>query len=200
MDFLKEEQFLAEMQQTVLPRLQACRTDKSIKSADGTEIYTCHYRAEAPRGTVVIVHGFSETAEKYHEFIYYLLNEGLSVLVYDQRGHGRSGRTAPVGIIHVDRFTDYIKDLEAVLAAYQSELTAPLYLFGHSMGGGISMAFLEKHPDVFEKAALSAPMVDLLYRGPTRLASRAVCRFCMLTGRAKKAVFISKKDYENEPF
>ena len=200
MEFLHEEHFLTAMQQTVLPSLQACRTDKSIKSTDGTAIYTCHYRAKAPRGTAVLVHGFSETAEKYHEFIYYLLNAGLSVLIYDQRGHGRSGRTAPVGIIHVDHFSDYIADLEAVLAAYQDELTAPLYLFGHSMGGGISMAFLEKHPDAFQKAVLSAPMVDLLYRGPTRLASRAACRFCMLTGRAKKAVFISKKDYENEPF
>ena len=199
-DFIKEDNFLNEMNTTVLPLLKDCRSDKMIVGMGGTKIYTCHYRAKAPRGTVVLVHGFSETAEKYHEFIYYLLREDLSVLIYDQRGHGRSDRSAPLGIIHTNRFEDYIGDLEHILAAYKQELTVPLYLFGHSMGGGISMAFLEKHRDVFQKAVLSAPMIDLLYRGPTRLASRAVCRFCVLTGRAKKAVFISKKDYENEPF
>jgi len=199
-EFLNEHNFAKEMKQTVLPILRSCRTDKPVTAADGTVLYTCHYTAREPRGTVVIVHGFSETAEKYHEFIYYLLREGLSVLIYDQRGHGRSGREAAVGVIHVRRFTDYISDLEQILHAYGNTLTAPLYLFGHSMGGGISALFLEKHGDVFEKAVLSAPMLDLLYRGATRLACRVACRFCMLTGRAKKAVFISKKDYENEPF
>jgi len=199
-EFLNEHNFAKEMKQTVLPILRSCRTDKPVTAADGTVLYTCHYTAREPRGTVVIVHGFSETAEKYHEFIYYLLREGLSVLIYDQRGHGRSGREAAVGVIHVRRFTDYISDLEQILHAYGNTLTAPLYLFGHSMGGGISALFLDKHGDVFEKAVLSAPMIDLLYRGITRLACRAACRFCMLTGRAKKAVFISKKDYENEPF
>ena len=146
------------------------------------------------------MHGFSENAEKYHEFIYYLLQEHLSVLIFDQRGHGRSARAAPVGVVHVSRFSDYVADLEAILAAYDGELVTPLYLFAHSMGGAVATLFLKKHRDVFKKAVLSAPMADLQYRGITRLACRAACRFCTLTGRAKRAVFISKKDYENEPF
>ena len=63
------------------------------------------------------------------------------------------------------------------------------------MGGGVCTLFLEKYPNVFKKAVLSAPMIDLLYRGVTRLMCRAACRFCVITGRAEKAVFISKKDY-----
>ena len=199
-NFLCEADFATRMQQEVLPTITACRTDKTVTGADGTALYTCHYRAACPRGTVVLVHGFSETAEKYHEFIYYLLCEGLSVLIYDHRGHGRSGRTAPVGVIHVKRFDDYVSDLACVLTAYGESLAAPLYLFAHSMGGGVATIFMEKYPNVFQKAVLSAPMIDLLYRGVTRLACRAACRFCMLTGRAQKAVFISKKDYANEPF
>ena len=104
--FLNEQSFATEMASTVLPALQARRTDTVITAADGTALYTCHYRSDTPRGTVVLVHGFSETAEKYHEFIYYLLREGLSVLTFDHRGHGRSGRTAPVGVIHVGRFSN----------------------------------------------------------------------------------------------
>ena len=199
-EFISEQNILKESSDTVLPYLTARRSESHLEARDGKALYVAHYRADEPRGTVVLLHGFSENAEKYREFIYYLLKDGLSVLTLDHRGHGRSYRAAPQGVIHIDRFDEYVSDLEAVLAAFEAELTAPLYLFAHSMGGAIAMLYLEKHPNVFEKAVLSAPMIDLQYRGLSRLLSISACRFCTLTARAKKAVFISKKDYENEPF
>ena len=39
----------------------------------------------------------------------------------------------------------------------------PLYLYGHSMGGAIAALYLEKHPEVFTKAVLSSPMIEMLY-------------------------------------
>ncbi len=198
--FIGEQEFGAQITNTVLPYLAARAKTHICQARDGNTLYTVKYTADEPRGTVVLVHGFSENADKYREFIYYLLREGLSVLTYDQRGHGRSHRAAPVGIIHVDRFSHYVDDLEDVLAAYKGTLPTPFYLFAHSMGGAVATLFLKKHPDVFEKAIFSAPMISLQYRGITRLSAIAACRFCALTGRAKRAVFISKKDYENEPF
>lgn len=198
--FISEQDIAQKTKDTILPYLTPRRSEPRFTANDGKALYVAHYRADEPRGTVVLLHGFSENAEKYHEFIYYLLSDGLSVLVLDQRGHGRSYRAAPQGVIHIGRFDEYITDLEAVLTAFEKELTAPLYLFAHSMGGAIAMLYLEKHPNVFQKAVLSAPMIDLQYRGLSRLASISACRFCTLTRRAKKAVFISKKDYENEPF
>ncbi len=199
-EFISEQEITAKSKGTIIPYLTARRSEPHFTARDGKALYVAHYQADEPRGTVVLVHGFSENADKYHEFIYYLLREQLSVLILDQRGHGRSYRAAPQGVIHIDRFGEYINDLEAVLTSFESRLTAPLYLFAHSMGGAIAMLYLEKHPNVFEKAVLSAPMIDLQYRGFSRFISISACRFCTLTGRAKKAVFISKKDYENEPF
>ncbi len=40
----------------------------------------------------------------------------------------------------------------------QTEGQLPMYLLGHSMGGAISTLYLQQHPDVFQKTALSAPM------------------------------------------
>ncbi len=199
-EFIKEQDFEQQITRTVIPYLAARRTEPTFKAPDGKALYVALYRADAPRGTVVLLHGFSENAEKYYEFIYYLLRENLSVLIPDQRGHGRSARTAPLGIMHIDRFAEYITDLEALMAAFSDTLSAPFYLFAHSMGGAVATLYLEKHPNVFKKAVLSAPMIDLQYRGFSRFISISACRFCTLTGRAKKAVFISKKDYENEPF
>ena len=199
-EYIKEQDFLGEMESTVLPYLAARETTRTVAAEDGKLLFTVHYKADAPSGTVVLLHGFSENAEKYREFIYYLLREGLSVLTFDQRGHGRSYRSAAAGISHIDRFDQYVSDLEALLEAWENSLFAPLYLFAHSMGGAVAMLYLQKHGNVFKKAVLSAPMIDLQYRGVTRAACVLACGFCVLTGRAKKPVFISKKDYENEPF
>ena len=188
------------MESTVLPYLAGRKTTRTVAAGDGKLLFTVHYKADAPSGTVVLLHGFSENAEKYRELIYYFLRDRLSVLVYDQRGHGRSHRSAKPGISHIERFDQYVRDLETLLAAWGSDLSKPLYLFAHSMGGAVAMLYLEKQGDVFEKAVFSAPMIDLQHGGVTRAACILACRFCALTGRAKKPVFISKKDYENEPF
>ncbi|MBE6603332.1 MAG: alpha/beta hydrolase [Ruminococcaceae bacterium] len=199
-EFIKEQEFQTQINDTVMPYLAQRTEVLSVIARDGGALYAVKYTADHPRGTVVLVHGFSENADKYREFIYYLLREGLSVLVYDQRGHGRSAREVGADIIHIDRFCHYVEDLEAVLAAPCAKLTPPLYLFAHSMGGAIAMLFLEKHRDVFQKAILSAPMISLQYRGITRVGAMALCRACTLLGRGKRPIFLAKRDYENESF
>ena len=199
-EYVKENEFDAKMADAVISYLEKRAAKRMCEARGGGTLYAVHYTADNPRGTLVLVHGFSENADKYRECIYYLLREHYSVLIFDQRGHGRSHREAPVNVVHVDRFEQYAEDLEDVLAAYRSSLTAPLFLFAHSMGGAVSMLFLQKHPNVFKKAVLSAPLVSLQYRGLVRVCAASACRFCTLTGRAKKTVFIAKRDYENEPF
>lgn len=199
-EFIKEQEFQTQINDTVMPYLAQRAEVLSVTAHDGEALYAVKYTADHPRGTVVLVHGFSENADKYREFIYYLLQEGLSVLVYDQRGHGRSAREVGADVIHIDRFCHYVEDLEAVLAAPCAKLTPPLYLFAHSMGGAIAMLFLEKHRGVFKKAILSAPMISLQYRGLTRVGALALCRACTLLGHGKQPIFLAKRDYENENF
>lgn len=134
----------------------------------GGMIYYESYRREGARGVVVMVHGFSESAEKYVEMIYYFLQAGYQVYIMDVRGHGRSARSREdLSMVHIGRFEEYLSDLE-----YLSEEIAarenpglPLYLYGHSMGGGIGAAFLERRQDVFRKAVLSSPMFKPLTGG-----------------------------------
>ena len=89
-EFIKEQDFQKQITDTVMPYLAARAKKTPLAARDGAPLYAIRYNADHPCGTVVIVHGFSENADKYRELIYYLLREELSVLVYDQRGHGRS--------------------------------------------------------------------------------------------------------------
>ena len=119
-----ENGYAAVMDDTVLPYLQKRRTDRQLTVAPGKELHIVRYSAwpdvkdGSVKGTVIIVHGFTESAEKYREFAYYLLNFGYDVVLYDQRGHGLSSRDVEdMQLTHIDKFETYVSDLGAVVEA-----------------------------------------------------------------------------------
>lgn len=183
------------MEKSVLPYINARRTDAVIEGDGGRPIFTSRFDAGAPRGTAVIVHGFTENADKFSEIIHSLLRNGFSVLAYDQRGHGRSWRAdgvTDISLTHVDQFDEYVRDLEIVCDRVLSAMPKPWVLFCHSMGGAVSALFLERHPDVFARAAMCAPMIAPDRGGVPLGASRLLCRAAKAVGKGKKRIFFSK--------
>ena len=146
------------MQGTVLPYLKERETVLTVQGAENRPLYCVTYRSDEPRGTVVIVHGFTENAFKFSEVIFSLLQNGFCVVAYDQRGHGRSWREdrlkADPSLTHVRHFTEYVRDLEAVCDTVLPSCPKPWTVFCHSMGGAVTSLFLSAHPDVFSRAVL----------------------------------------------
>lgn len=192
-EYLGEQGYPESMEQTVMPMLDACRESGVFEGFGGVKLCYSLYTAENPRGSVVIVHGFTETSEKYREMIYYFLKEGYTVCVFDQRGHGHSPRTAPSDVTHVDRFDEYVEDLAALLFDVGKRLPAPHILYCHSMGGAVGALYLIRYPGYFDRAILSSPMLGAKHGGLALPVCRFMCRFCMLTGRSKKRIFVSRK-------
>lgn len=167
---ITEKNYRSSMDNEVLPYLSKCRTIGYFQPDGKGDIYYESYRHDAghdndhdqPKGNIVIVHGFSESAEKYAELIYYFLQARYQVYISDLRGHGRSVRTEKdLSMIHIDQYESYLTDLEYLTekVVQKESPYLPLYLYGHSMGGGICAAFLEKRADLFQKAVLSSPMI-----------------------------------------
>jgi len=94
------------------------------------------------RPTVILSHGYCLTSECWVFQRRYLRWAGYRVVVWDQRGHGRSGRGDP------DSYTiaQLGEDLVGVIAAVVPD--GPLALVGHSMGGMTTMALGTLHPDL----------------------------------------------------
>ena len=80
------------MEKMVFPYLEAREQDMHIPGANEKPLFCSRFKTEQARGTVLIVHGFTENAYKFSELTYSLLHNGFSVVAYDQRGHGRSWR------------------------------------------------------------------------------------------------------------
>src|SRR5437867_3769474 len=66
--------------------------------------------AGAPRGVVLLAHGYAEHVGRYRDFIVHLAARGLAVAAVDHRGHGRSG--GPRG--HCRDFAEFVADLRTL--------------------------------------------------------------------------------------
>ena len=141
--------------------------------------------AGAPRGVVVIAHGYAEHLGRYREFIAHLVGRGIAVAGLDHRGHGRSG--GPRG--HCRRFDEVVADLRAVVdLAEKWWRGVPRVLFGHSFGGLLGFIYLRRHPDTVRAGALSAPAL----RVPDAV-SPVMQMVARVLGRVTPAVGFSSK-------
>lgn len=88
---------------------------------------------------VVLTHGAGMDHRAFAPQVPALLHAGYRVITWDLRGHGDSLLARPT------RFTaaDALADLEALLDALHLE--SPV-LVGHSLGGGLSQAFVRAQP------------------------------------------------------
>jgi lysophospholipase len=132
----------------------------------GTRKVTIQYRifeTHKANQAIVILPGYAENAQKYHELIYDFVNYGFSVYILDHRGMGASGRELKNRqVVHVESFDDYVTDLETFYRqVVEKGKESHRYLFTHSAGGLIGAKFLAKFKGAFRRAVLSAPLFSL---------------------------------------
>jgi alpha-beta hydrolase superfamily lysophospholipase len=106
------------------------------------------------RGSFLIVHGFGEHSSRYIPFAFELAKKDFDVFLFDFRGFGYSS-----GIRASTTLKEFFQDLVVVLNNVNKN--APLYVLGHSMGGGILLSFLKLNPRVkITGVILSNPFMD----------------------------------------
>ncbi|PLS32135.1 lysophospholipase [Bifidobacterium margollesii] len=180
---LDEATYAETMMTTVRPALAECRDEGWLAPSRAERLtklrhpgllhYVCydadrfdtlreHGATGQFRGAVVISHGFTEFAERFEELAWYLLLDGYSVCILEHRGHGFSPHDVnDESLVWIDDWHRYVDDLAKFcsLIGKRYAKDAPLYLYGHSMGGGVAAALLQEHPTLIDKAVLSAPMI-----------------------------------------
>ncbi|MEJ6402515.1 alpha/beta hydrolase [Yoonia sp. 2307UL14-13] len=130
-----------------------------ITTSDGLRIRVGHWTKPGVKGTILIFPGRTEFVEKYGRAAKALLERGYASIAIDWRGQGIADRMLPNRAIgHVGRFSDYQKDVAAVLKHVKTlDLPRPYFLIGHSMGGCIGLRAVIEGLDV-KAAMFSAPM------------------------------------------
>lgn len=131
-------------------RLRAMHPRAHRVAARGLDLAVLEWPAEgAPRGDVVLLHGFQDAAATWDLVAPTLARAGHRVLAPDQRGFGDSGRVHPSGYYY---FPDYVFDLAEVVDALAP--AAPIALVGHSMGGTVATMYAGLRPERVRALAL----------------------------------------------
>ncbi len=134
------------------------------RAVDGMAIRVARWHPEGDSlGTVVVCTGRAEFIEKYLEIVGELLGRRLTVVVFDWRGQGFSGRELSnrrKG--HIDDFSIYERDLDALVGQVLGPFCPrPWFGLAHSMGGAILIAHARAGRSPFARIVTTAPMIDL---------------------------------------
>jgi alpha-beta hydrolase superfamily lysophospholipase len=167
--------------------------EEKIRTRDGVDLHVERWTPERVRCVVAIAHGGAEHIGRYDHVARALGEIGALVFGHDHRGQGRSG--GPRG--HVEDFAVFTSDLRHVVSRVGGSLPAeqrpgavPWFLFGHSMGGLITLLYLaeQQGEPPLRGAVISAPFLELAMRvnplklGAARLAARLLPRMSFTTG------------------
>ena len=132
-----------------------------MKDSTGLFLQSWSVKTKEQRGCVLITHGLSEHSDCYDLTAKALAQEGWLVYGWDLQGHGRS----PGKRGYIKDFQQFSKDLIKVIKQVKGDQSTPsqnFHLFGHSMGGLITLEALcgEEAPKV-QSVILSNPALAL---------------------------------------
>ncbi len=124
----------------------AIPSEATFTTADKFDIFEQTWTCKEAKGIVLITHGVAEHSGRYAHVAQSLVDAGYTVVGFDLRGHGKSSGKRN----YINSFQDYLNDLQDVMdRTTKNYPKLPLFLFGHSMGGGILALFtIERKPDV----------------------------------------------------
>ena len=153
--------------------------EATFPSSGGATIYEQRWAAlpngAPPRAVLAICHGYAEHSGRYAAVAAYLNDHGYVVEALDLRGHGRSTGER----VTVQSFAEFWDDLGAFLdRVRQRNPGLPLFLLGHSMGGGVVTSYL---------LARNPALDGLLLSGAAMLGQRPGPRPAPATGAAPVA-------------
>src|SRR5215468_8159730 len=110
--------------------------------------------AQAAPVTIIFCHGYTLNSN-----VWYYQRAGLArtarCVFWDQRSHGKSGRSDP-DLVTIEQLG---ADLHEVLLATAPGET-PVVLVGHSMGGMTIMALADQHPELFGSKVIGVVLIS----------------------------------------
>lgn len=133
------------------------------QSAQNNRIYAAEWPVSNARAVIGLVHGVGEHCRRYDHLGRFFQENEIAMVGYDRQGFGRSeGKRG-----HVDNWGYYLDTIGRLAIECQTRYPdRPVYLYGHSLGGGLLLQYLiNRHPNL-NGAIVSAPYIRLGFPAP----------------------------------
>lgn len=170
------------------------------RAADDTRLAVYDWKAVAPRGTALIVHGLGEHALRYNHVAAWFVSKGYAVRAYDQFGHGHSD--GPRGGLARDlQLCEHLAQLAAVTDAH-----GQLLVVGHSLGGLVVASAVARKIFAPDRVLLSSPALAVETQAWQRVALAVLPKILpsLRVGNGVRPQFISHDEsvvraYRDDP-
>ncbi|MGB4291888.1 MAG: lysophospholipase [Bacteroidales bacterium] len=135
--------------------------DLNIRLSDGLLLrgYKWSPSGEA-RASVIMVHGLGEHIMRYSDWATKFTSAGIIFQGVDLPGHGKSdGKRGHIkNYAQIDEMLDIL--VEESTKSYPER---PVFIYGHSMGGGIVLSYLIKRNPHIKGAIVTSPWIRLAF-------------------------------------
>ena len=152
------------------------------------EGYTLHYRqwkAKAPKGQIIMLHGFAHTTYCWHNMAEILVDNGYTCVLVDLPNFGYSSRDT----MEMERLPR--EEIVHALMTYLSD--DPWYVAGHSMGGFVAESVFDKYPESVNNILLygttgniNSPEMSKMMGNPTLI--KLVVPFLKLLAKSDRGI------------
>lgn len=124
----------------------------SLKMSDGKELKGRVWQAANEQAILQIVHGASEHSLRYEDFALWLAEQGITVYILDNRGHGLNQMQRESLVRLADDASERmpLDILELGERIRHKHAGVPMFLLGHSMGSFIAR-IAASMPNPYEK-------------------------------------------------
>lgn len=115
------------------------------------------------RAVVVFVHGLGEHIQRYEYWSDLFMKERIAFTGVDLPGHGRSGGKRG----HIKNYRLLDEMITILLDSCRKTFPGiPVYLYGHSLGGGIVLNYLVRNNPRIKGAIVTSPWLRLSFEPP----------------------------------
>lgn len=137
------------------------------RSKDGTRMFGCEWKPaedkKQVKAVIGIVHGMGEHTGFYTHVAESFTAEGYAVLAFDQRGHGLTeGKRGDSP--NYEALLEGVEFLLAEMDRRHPDLAK--FLYGHSMGGNVTLNYLLKQKPKITGAVVAGPWLKLVFKPP----------------------------------
>lgn len=135
----------------------------SWKNGEDLRLFAAEWPVQNPKAVIALVHGQGEHIGRYAHLAEWYNRHGIAVVGLDHQGYGRSeGKRG-----HAKNLQVLLDDIGLLLDETRKRYTdVPLFLYGHSMGGGLVLNYVTRRKPTLTGLIATGPWIRLAFEAP----------------------------------
>lgn len=138
-----------------------------LRCKDGSRRHAAEWGADeehGPKAVIALVHGMGEHIGRYEHVAEMFTNAGYAVFGFDQVGHGQTAGKRG----HTKSYPALLDGVDAMLEEAKRRFPElPIYLYGHSMGGNVTLNYVLRRKPAVAGVIVTGPWLRLAFNPPT---------------------------------